>query len=69
ARTGIWAGGGCVACRRVNTGLTEDYVIGWGAAAKDNEYMSVVDSSTGEKLLSVTQDDPKNFTYRCVYYE
>ena len=45
------------------------YVISWGAATKDNEYMSVVDFATGEKLLSVTQDDPQNFTYRCVYYE
>ena len=45
------------------------YVISWGAATKGNEYMSVIDFATGEKLLSVTQDDPQNFTYRCVYFE
>lgn len=45
------------------------YVISWGAATKDNEYLSVIDFATDEKLLSVTQDDPQNFTYRCVYYE
>ena len=45
------------------------HVISWGAATKDNVYMSVIDFATGKTLLSVTQNDPQNFTYRCVYYE
>ena len=45
------------------------YVIGWGWATTDNECMSVLDASTGKKQMSVTLGDPKNITYRCVYYE
>ena len=45
------------------------YVIGWGWATTDAECMSVYDFSTGEELLKVTLEDPKNITYRCVYYE
>ena len=45
------------------------YVIGWGWATKDNECMSVSNFATGKKLLSVTLENPKNVTYRCVYYE
>ncbi len=26
-------------------------------------------SATGEQLLSVTLDNPQDFTYRCVYFE
>lgn len=56
----------CGSAQRVDGSI---YVVSFGAATKDNEYMSVIDFATGEKLLSVTQDDPQNFTYRCVYYE
>lgn len=45
------------------------YVIGWGWATTDNECMSVLDASTGKKLMSVRLGEPKNITYRCVYYE
>ena len=45
------------------------YVIVWGWATTDNECMSVLDVATGEKLMSVRLEDPKNITYRCVYYE
>ncbi len=47
----------------------ELYVIGWGCAENDAECMCVYDFAAGEKLLSVVLNDPKNFTYRCVYYE
>lgn len=47
----------------------EVYVIGWGAAVKDTVCMSVYDFSTGEELMSVSLSDPRNTTYRCVYYE
>lgn len=56
----------CGSVQRLDSGL---YVIGWGWATTDNECMSVIDPSTGEKQLSVTLGDPKNITYRCVYYE
>ena len=56
----------CGSAQRVDGSI---YVVSFGAATKDNEYMSVIDFATGEKLLSVTQDDPQNFTYRCVYFE
>ena len=29
----------------------------------------VYNFATGKKLMSVTLDNPKNITYRCVYYE
>lgn len=56
----------CGSAQRIDGSI---YVVSFGAATKDNEYMSVIDFATGEKLLSVTQDDPQNFTYRCVYFE
>ena len=31
--------------------------------------MAVIDFATGEKLLSLSLDNPQDFTYRCVYYE
>ena len=45
------------------------YVIGWGWATTDNECMTVLDASTGKKLMSVTLEDPNNLTYRCVFYD
>ena len=45
------------------------YVVSFGAATKDLEYMAVIDFATGEKQLSLTLDNPQDFTYRCVYYE
>ena len=47
----------------------EVYVIGWGAAMKDTDCMSVCDFSTGETLMTIKLDDPTNKTYRCVYYD
>ena len=56
----------CGSVQKLNDSM---YVIGWGWATTDNECMSVLDASTGEKLMSVKLGDPKNITYRCVYYE
>lgn len=56
----------CGSAQRVADDL---YVISFGAATKDLEYMAVIDFATGEKLLSLTLDNPQDFTYRCVYYE
>lgn len=50
--------------------LSDDlYVIGWGWATKGNECMSVYDMKQGKKLMSVSLRDPKDITYRCVYFE
>lgn len=57
------------ACGSVQRATEATYVIGWGAATKDLTCMSVVDGAAGEELLSVSIDDPQNFTYRCVYCE
>ena len=56
----------CGSAQKIDDSL---YVIGWGWATTDNGCMSVIDTSTGEKQLSVTLGDPQNITYRCVYYE
>lgn len=56
----------CGSAQRVDGSI---YVVSFGAATKDAEYMAVMDFATGEKLLSVTLDNPQDFTYRCVYYE
>ena len=56
----------CGSVQNLNDSL---YVIGWGWATTDNECMSVLNASTGNKLMSVQLGDPKNITYRCVYYE
>ena len=56
----------CGSVQKLNDSL---YVIGWGWATTDNECMSVLDASTGEKIMSVRLGEPKNITYRCVYYE
>ena len=57
------------ACGSVQNPEGSVYVIGWGWATTDNECMSVLDASTGKKLMSVMLGDPENITYRCVYYE
>ena len=57
------------ACGSVQRATEATYVIGWGAATKDLTCMSVIDGAAGEELLSVSIDDPQNFTYRCVYCE
>ena len=57
------------ACGSVQKLDGDMYVIGWGWATTDAECMSVLDVSTGEKLMDVTLGDPKNITYRCVYYD
>ena len=56
----------CGSAQRVKDDL---YVVSFGAATKDLEYMAVIDFATGEKQLSLTLDNPQDFTYRCVYYE
>ena len=57
------------ACGAVQNVKDDIYVIGWGWATADNECMSVYDFSTGQKLMSVTLENPQNITYRCAYYE
>ena len=56
----------CGSAQRIDGSI---YVVSFGAATKDSEYMAVIDFATGEKLLSITLDNPQDFTYRCVYYE
>ena len=56
----------CGSAQRVDGSL---YVVSFGAATKDNEYMAVIDFATGKKLLSVKLDNPQDFTYRCAYFE
>ena len=55
----------CGSIQRLNEQV---YVIGWGWATTDAECLSVLNTDTGEKLMSVTLDNPKDITYRCVYY-
>lgn len=47
----------------------EIFVIGWGAAINDSQCMSVYDFSKNESLMTVTLQNQRNITYRCVYYE
>ena len=56
----------CGSAQRVDGSV---YVVSFGAATKDNEYMAVIDFATGEKLMSVKLDNPQDFTYRCVYFD
>lgn len=57
------------ACGSVQFLDNDLFVVGWGWATQDAECMSVHNASTGDKLMSVTLENPKNITYRCVYYE
>lgn len=57
------------ACGSVQHFPGDYYVIGWGWAVRDAECMSVIDAAHGKKLMSVTLGNPKNITYRCVYYD
>jgi hypothetical protein len=45
------------------------YMLGWGKSENDNKCMSVYDFATEKELISVSLANPKNFTYRCVYYD
>jgi hypothetical protein len=44
-------------------------MIGWGYTLRDADCMSVIDFATGDVLMNVKLANPKNVTYRCVYYE
>ncbi len=57
------------ACGAVQHVKGEQYVIGWGKSMKDAKCMSVYDFAADKELMSMTLANPKNFTYRCVYYE
>jgi len=57
------------ACGSAQRVMDDLYVVSFGAATKDLEYMAVIDFATGEKQLSLTLDNPQDFTYRCVYFE
>lgn len=57
------------ACGDVQHLYDDTYVIGWGRTENDAVCMSVYDFSADKELLSVTLANPKNFTYRCVYYD
>ncbi len=57
------------ACGDVQHLKDDIYMIGWGYATKDPVCMSVFDLSEGKELISVALENPKNFTYRCVYYD
>lgn len=50
--------------------ITDDiYMLGWGKSENDGKCMSVYDFVADKELMSVTLENPKSFTYRCVYYE
>lgn len=66
------------ACGSVQMLDNNMYVIGWGWATTDNECMSVYNNSKddrnekkgeNDKVMSVTLDNPKDITYRAVYYD
>lgn len=57
------------ACGDVQQIDDDIYVIGWGYATKDQICMSVYDFKEKKELMSIALDNPKNFTYRCVYYD
>ena len=56
------------ACGAVQHLYDETYMIGWGYTTIDDDCMSIMDFSTGDVLMNVKVEDPKNVTYRCVYY-
>ena len=56
----------CGSAQRIRDEL---YVIGWGWATGDAECMTVYDFAAGKALMTVTLGNPKNLTYRCVYYD
>ena len=57
------------ACGDVQHISDDIYMLGWGKGENDNKCMSVYDFATEKELISVSLANPKNFTYRCVYYD
>ena len=47
----------------------DTFAVGWGFTQNDATTMSVMDFATGTESFKVELENPKNFTYRCVYYE
>ena len=45
------------------------YMIGWGHSDNDAVCMCVYDFDAQKELISMTLENPNNFTYRCVYYD
>ncbi len=58
-----------IACGSAQHLYDDTYMIGWGYATTDPICMSVYDFAADKELISVELKNPKNFTYRCVYYE
>ena len=57
------------ACGSVQHLYDDTYMIGWGDAQNDAVCMCVYDFAQDKALITMTLKAPKNFTYRCVYYE
>ncbi len=57
------------ACGSAQRLFDDVFMIGWGRTVNDAVCMSVVDFASGEELMSVELGNPKNFSYRCVYYD
>lgn len=47
----------------------EIFVIGWGAAMKDTQCMTVYDFAQDKALMTITLETGEPITYRCVYCE
>lgn len=45
------------------------FVLGWGRTENDAVCLSVMDNESGKEQFSVELENPKSFSYRCVYYE
>ncbi len=47
----------------------DTFVVGWGRTENDAVCISVMDFNSGKEQFSVELHNPRNFTYRCVYYD
>ena len=57
------------ACGSAQRLYGDTFALGWGDAMNDAVCFCVYDFAQQKELMKVTLKFPKNFTYRCVYYE
>ena len=57
------------ACGSAQRLYDDTFALGWGRSENDAVCMCVYDFAADRELISITLENPNNFTYRCVYYD
>ncbi len=57
------------ACGSAQRLYGDTFALGWGCTQNDAVCFCIYDFAADKELISITLENPSNFTYRCVYYD